>query len=39
MLQKNFANPGTAAFSRIRYVRFRLSQVSEEEQAQFLGKL
>lgn len=36
LLQKILAGPATAAFSRIRYVR---SQMSEEEQAQFLGKL
>ncbi len=36
LLQQILASPATAAFSRIRYVR---SQMSEEEQAQFLGKL
>lgn len=36
LLQKILASPATAAFSRIRYVR---SQMSEEEQAEFLGKL
>ena len=36
VLQKILASPATAAFSRIRYVR---SQMSEEEQAEFLGKL